>query len=283
MAMMLTSYDRMLRYLGAGGTSLTDNRFNQQIITNWIQSASKQIEQYCHREFLIDSCTEYFDTLKPNYVKFRVKRYPIVTLTDVYIDSTGDFSGSEDEIDDCITNKHSSSVILPYSPPVLGYKTLRIRYDGGLAYHATRSLYTVVITGSWTIGNFVLGGTSGAVGILKYQTATTFTIEVLYGVFEADETLTEYSDEDISSATGNSATISSVDRQSLFELYPDIVRAVEIQVRYYWKHKDDFELSGTNKDGTNIRNTNRHSIMTTFNPLTDECMSMLDNYRRILI
>lgn len=281
--MMLTSYDRMIRYLGAGGSSLSDNRFNKQIITNWIQSTSKQIEKYCNREFLISSYTEYFDTIKSNYIEFRVSRYPIVTLTDVYIDCTGEFNGSESEIDDCITNKHSSSVILPYDPPVLGYKTLRIRYTGGLAYSATMSLYTVAITGSWTIGNFVIGNTSGAVGILKAQTATTFTIEILYGSFEAGETLAEYTDEDITNATGNTATVTTIDRHSLFELYPDIIRAAEIQIRYYWKHKDDFELSGTNKDGTNIRNTNRHSIMTAFNPLTDECMSMLAPYKRVLI
>lgn len=280
--MLLSSYDRMRRYIGTDIQAKTDSRGLRQTLTNWITAVSNQVENYLNRSLESTSYTEYFDTLKSHWIQYYVKAHPITTLTDVYIDGDGKFDGGESEIEDCITGINSRCVVLPYSPPVLGYKTLRIRYTGGLATHGTQSVLTCSITGSWTVEYFALGGTSGAVGIVKATTATTITIEVLYGIFNSTETITEYSDEDITTATGNSAVVSSI-QQALVELYPDIVRAAEAQVRYYWKHKDDFELSGTNKDGTNIRNTLRRATSTRIQPLTDEVISLLQPYKRIAI
>lgn len=281
--MLLTSYDRMIRYLGTASNALTDNRGNKQMIMNWIQSVSKQIENYLNRTILISSYTEYFDVTKARQVEFFPSAYPITTLTSVYIDSESLFTGGESEIENCVIGMNNDSIVLPYVCPILGLKVMRIIYTGGLAYHGTQSLFTCTITGSPTNNKFYLGSASGAVGILKANTSTTLTIETLYGVFEAGETLTEYDDEDITTPSGVSATLDTITRQSLFELYPDLVRAIEIQVRYNWKHKDDFELTGTNKDGTNLRNTTRISLSLNRQPLTDECMNLLNSYRRLTI
>lgn len=281
--MLLSSYDRIRRYIGTAGTAFTDNKGNEQMLTNWIQSVSKQIENYLNRTLLISSYTEYFDIRKARQTEFFVKASPVITLTDVYIDYEGQFDGGESEIEDSIIGINNDSVIIPYPSPLIGKKVMRIRYTGGMAYHGTQSLFTCTITGSPSNNKFYLGGTSGAVGILKANTATTLTIETLYGEFVEDETLTEYDDEDITTPSGVTATLDTITRQSLFEQYPDLVRACEAQIRYNWKHKDDFELSGTNKDGTNLRNTARRSIFMMTAPFTDECISMLQPYKKIVL
>lgn len=277
--LMLTSYNRMLRYLGAiSGSALTDTRMQRNMITNWIAAASKQIESHLKRWIKIDSYTEYYDARRATDVTFLAKGYPVTTLTDVYVDSEGLFNGAESEVEGCIINSRSSGFVLPYAPPVLGYKVLRARYVGGLAYNGVKSVFTCTITGTWNVENFALGSISGSVGIVSAVTATTLTIEVLYGIFEDGETLTEYTDENITTIGDATAVITAITQQSLVEQYPDIVRAAEIQTRYYWKHKDDFELDSTSRDATNRRMIEKRPI-----PLTGESMSILEPYRRILI
>jgi hypothetical protein len=276
----LTSYERMRRYLSAvAGSPLIDNYGQKNLLVNWINTVSKQIEKHLRRELLITNYIEYFDTLSERDVIFSVKAYPIIILTDVYRDSTGLWdSSNEYEIDDCYIGKNSDSVITPLPPEILGIKSTRIRYIGGMAYYGVKSLFTCTITGSWTINNFVYGNTSEAVGIIKNITATTLTIEILYGIFIVNETLIEYSDEGLTTATTNIATLDTITQQSLVEQYPDIVRACEIQVRHYWKHKDDFELISTQRDATNQKSTYNQTQV-----LTDEAIHLLEPYRKYSI
>jgi len=270
----------MIRYLSAvAGSPLSDTKAQKGMIVPWILTASKQIEKYLRRELLIDTYTEYFDTLSERDVQFFVKAYPIISLTSVYRDTEGKWDGTnESEIDDCIIGKNIDSIITPFSPETLALKSTRIIYIGGLAYSGINSLFTCIMTGTWTAGTYCYGQTSEAVGIVKAKTATTLTIENLYGIFEAGETLAEYSDENITTATTNTAVLTTITRQSLVEQYPDIVRACEIQVRYYWKHKDDFDLTSTQKDGTNQRSTYENK-----NRLTNETMHLLEPYIRQII
>lgn len=279
--LQLTSYNRMLRYIcSTAGSSLNDTKAQKQMIINWILVASKQIETFLGRQLAITAYTEYFDTITDRDCIFFVKGYPIVSLTDVFLDGEGKFDGGESEIVDCITGKNSDSVILPIPPSVKAFKAIRVRYTGGLAYFGERTLLTVSgITGSWTVGKFITGTTSEAVGIVKAVTLTTITVEILYGIFEAGEALAQYDLEDLSGSSTATATLSAVTQQSLAETYPDIVRACEIQVRHYWKHKDDFELSSTSKDGTNQR---RISLQDR-SPLTAEVMALLTPYRRLSV
>ena len=253
--LQLTSYNRMLRYIcSTAGASLTDTKAQKQMIVNWILAASKQIEKYLGRSLEICAYTEYFDTISEKRTMFQVKAYPIITLTDVYIDGRGYFIGAESEITDCFIGSENDCVHLPVQPSILGYKTIRIRYTGGLAYSGVRSTFTIsTVVGTWVVDKFVYGGTSEAVGIIKSVSATTMLVEVLYGIFQTGETLYQCDSEEVASGA-ITAVLSVIVQQSLYEQYPDIVRAAEIQVRHYWKHKDDFELAGTSKDGTNRRN-----------------------------
>jgi hypothetical protein len=154
---------------------------------------------------------------------------------------------------------------------------LRAIYAGGLAYHGTQSLFTCVITGTWNVGNFCKGSTSEAVGIVKAVTATTLTIENLYGIFEAGETLTEYTTEALTTSDAT-ATLTTITRQSLAESYPDIIRAAEMQVRYMFKHKDDYELTSTSKDAKNQR---RETVISRDSGLVKEATFILLPYRKL--
>lgn len=279
--LQLTSYERMLRYISsAAGSPLTDSKAQKQMIVNWIMAASKQIEKFLGRELKIAAYTEYFDVSEKQERYHGVKAYPITSLTDVYIDGESEFAGSETEIEDCFTSVNDDAVVLPSDPILTGYKILRARYTGGLAYNGVRSVFAVTnVAGTWTVGKFAYGGTSEAVGIVKAASSSAMTVEVLYGIFEAAETLWQSDTEAAVAASGSDyATLSSITQQSLVEQYPDIVRACEIQVRHYWKHKDDFELSSTQKDGTNQRaNFDNKS------PLTQEAQSLLLPYRRRIV
>ena len=111
-------------------------------------------------------------------------------------------------------------------------------------------------------------------------TSGVMTVENYYGIFEAGETLTEYTGEGATGATGSTATLDSIATQSLAEAHPAIVSACEVQVRYYYKHTTDFENSGTDQNGNTIRRSNR-VMNTTLLPLQEETMALLANYRRV--
>lgn len=280
--LLLTSYARMRRYLTPPDESSyrTDSYMLERDITNWIMSTSRQIERWLHRTLIIDEHTEYFNLGYAQTIFFPAA-YPITTLTSVYEDPDGLWDGGESEIDDVYIGRNSDSVVIPATRPFIGPKTIRIIYTGGLAYHGTRSVFASTgSSGTWTAGQYVKGGTSGAVGIVRASTATTLTVENLSGIFEAGDALTEYTDEACTSAGDATATLGSVTTQSLAEAYPDITRAAEIQVRNLWKHKLDFELTGTNKDGTTIRRTGADIHPT---DLVPEAVALLHYYRRYVI
>jgi len=277
--LLLTSYERMRRYLAnADGTALTDTVYRKNVIVNMITAASKQIEKFLNRTLDIAAYTEYFDVNNDNEIEFFVKASPITTLSSVYEDVEGLFDGGESEITDCYIGVKENSFILPVPCSFVGRKVLRAIYTGGIAYHGTQSLFTVgTITGTWNVNSFCKGSSSEAVGIVKAVTATTLTIENQYGIFTAGETLTEYTDEACTTSDAT-AVLTTITRQSLAESYPDIARAAEMQVRYMFKHKDDYELSSTSKDGTNTR---RESVISGDSGLTKESTLILMQYRKL--
>jgi hypothetical protein len=127
-----------------------------------------------------------------------------------------------------------------------------------MAAHPVQSTFAVSSpTGTWTAGEYVVGGTSGAHGKVVSATGTpvsSIVVANLYGVFEASETITEYDTESSQGSEDGTATIDSITAQSLAEAYPDITRACEMQIRYMWKHKHDFENNTTSPEGTVRRN-----------------------------
>jgi len=247
-----------------------------------MQSVSAKIEKYLNRELYIESRTEYFDIVYAN-MQFWVNAPPITTLTTVKIDSSGQFDGSSESTltsgSDYYTSNNDDAVVLTNPKSFSGFKAVQIVYTGGLAYHATRSTFAVTSTGgTWMAGMYCVGATSLAVGLVISATATVLVIEVLYGVFEVDETLTEYTDEEQTAATGKTATLDSKTYTALCEAYPTIVTACEMEIRYIKKYKDGYENTGVTKDGNTIRRDSRESRRLRLQP---EVIDMLDPYRRI--
>lgn len=260
--MLLTSYERMRRYLsGQDADNFEDSYKHRRDLLPIIQAVSKQIEFFCGREFYIESRTEYFDC-NGSEKEFFVQAPPVTTVTSVYEDPTGLYDGSESELTDPGISADSRSVIVD-NLTALGFKAIkgvRIIYTGGLGYHAAQSVFTVTgSSGTWTAGQYVYGSTSGATGIVKsYDSENArLTVEVLYGEFEADETLTEYTTEALATAGDATATLSSKYRTALCEAYPDLVRAVEIQCSYMYRLRNSFEQSGVTRNGDTIRSDNR--------------------------
>lgn len=268
----------MRRYISSSdGTPLTDSKGLKRELVNWIAAASRQVENFLNRQLEVKRYTEYFDTPTERFSEFRVAGFPISALISVYLDADGEFDGSESEVTDCIIGANSDSVVLPDQPAYLGKKTHRAIYTGGLAKDGVRSTFKVAnLASTWTVDKFAYGQSSEAVGLVKTFSTTSLEVENLYGVFEEDETLKCYSDEDLTTALGGTATLDEILYQSLAESHPDIVRAAEIQTRYYWKHKDDFELASTQRDATN----QRASFAQNRNRLQPEVEMLLEPYRR---
>jgi hypothetical protein len=155
--------------------------------------------------------------------------------------------------------------------------SVRITYTGGLAYHGTQSVYAFTAgSGTFTVGNFVRGQTSQAWGIIIAVNSSAITIEVMFGMFIAGEALKEYSSEVTpGTGTGNTGTLGALTSAGLADVAPDLVRACEVQVRHYFKHKYDFETTGTQKDGGVSRRTESASAPI----LTEEAAALCVPYK----
>lgn len=277
--MVLTSMRRLRAYV-AGMTSgtLEDTLDNNRLLQMWNMSVSRQVEQYIDRGIEIESRIQFFD-VGFGMTEYFTLAYPITTITSTESDSTGEFDGAETTETNEYIGTDARSVVLNLPFRWKGKRGLKITYTGGFAYHAVNNTCTiVVVSGSWTAGKFVIGATSGAVGVVVSQATTTLVIESYYGEFVEGETLTEYTGEDATAPTSTSATLTSIDRPSLVQAYSDIVMATEAQIRYYWEHTRDFENAASQREGT----TTRRRTATGFRaPLQDEPMALLQPYVRI--
>ncbi len=276
----LTSYERLRRYLaGSGSNLLTDSANNRRDILTWIASVSNKIQHYINRNVETGTYTEYFD-LKYGTKQFWVNSPDITSITSVKMDSIGKFDGGESTLDssEYFIGTNNNTVTMVYTQPYIGNRIIQIVYVGGMAASGVQSIFVTAQTGTWTVNKYCIGDDSQAVGLVRAQTATTLTIEVLYGVFQASETLTEYDEEAGTTATGSTATLTSKSQTALCEAYPDLTMACEIEIRYLKEHKLNFEDSGTDRDATTIRrnNSKMHSM-----PLQPETYDILQPYRRI--
>jgi hypothetical protein len=269
----------MLRFITPDDSAnVADTLYKQRDIIRWINTVSSRIEQYLNRAVQIAATTEYFD---PAYgqKEFFPKAFPITALTSVYYDSTGLWTGSETEITNCFIGTNSRSVCLP---AFVGNEknSIRIIYTGGLTSHGTNSTYAISTSaGTWHTGKYVKGSSSSAMGIVRTASATSLTVEVLYGVFQAAETITEMDSEASVGSADAVATISSVTTSSLAETYPDITTACEMQVRYMWQNRYNFEKSSVQKDGV----SQRPQVLDIQLPLQPEVISLLSPYKRLIV
>jgi hypothetical protein len=211
---------------------------------------------------------------------------PLVSITSVKADTMGRYDGTSDytlDSADYRIGTDSMSVVLNTSPtPALG--GLQIVSTGGLAYHATRSVFAGTISGV-SNGWYCTNETGTAVGIVRANSASSITIENLYGVFGGTDTLyfatkEESLFESTSRQSSASAVLTSITQQSLSESCPDLERAVEIEVRYMAQHQRDFENVSSMNDQTQRR---QNSVYQKEYVFQQETLAILGRYRRILL
>lgn len=278
--MLLTTVDRALLYL-----EVNDNASNRLKLLDWITSISSKIETWLQRDIQLTSRTEYFDTVQ-NKREYFPKAIPIAASPAAVVsrDPLGQYTGGETVLvadDDYIFSGSMRSVVL-LTPRDPAFRGLRLVYTGGLASVTARSVFATS-TGSGTpaVGNYVQGQTSGSIGLLRaYAAGGAATIEVLAGIFEVEQVKC-YPTVLLNNDPTITFNITSVTTRSLVESDPAIVKAAEIELRYMYAHKDDFENAMTGKEGTQRRPVMTHFSRLPF--LQPEAEALLSNYKRVYI
>lgn len=290
--MNLTSLNRVKNALGVTSTD------SDAVLSRLVSAASNRIAFYLRREDGIQygTHTEYFSPARGQSV-FRLKAYPVASVTSVYTDSTGLYTGSQALVtstdylisEDTKTLRFATTASI--NNPLLNAfggvypKSLKVTYIGGLAADPVVSSWTKSADtgGSLTVGYFVLGATSGAVAKITATAAGTISLENMYGAFVA-ETITEYTALDnalsngngINNASGVTATLTACTAQSLAEAYPDLTEAAEMYVRYLWKNRDNFGNVLVSRDGES--RTSRADLRSDA-VMTPEVRELCDTYR----
>lgn len=279
--LLLTSYERMLRYLGSvNGDALTSAISARRDIERWIPTVSQQIENYLNTGLYLESRTEYFDALY-NQKEFFVKGSPATILTSVKEDSSGLFEGAESTLTDCYIGVNGRSVCLPRAMSYTHPHSIQIVYTGGLATSAYRTVFSVTPEAgkTWVLNKYVSGNTSGACGIVRAigTSQLSLTIELLYGTFEVAETITMQDSEGTTGSADATAVIVSRTTTALCETAPDIVLAAEIQIRYNYTYRLGFENASVSKDSQTIKRAESASGLMILQP---EAQVLLDAYVR---
>lgn len=275
----------MRRYIprDADNTLETDpNR--KRDLTNWINVVSQQIAQFLNRQLLLGSYVEYFD-VEYNHARFACNAVPITSITSIYEDPSGLFGTSTKALitdTEYFIGDDTGHFCLYRALPYTARHSLQITYVGGLAASAANTVLAITSpSGAFTVGNYVLGATSAAIGILRAYSATSITVEMLQGIFDSAESLEEHAQEHCSDTALHTATLASVTTASLADTYPAIVRAAEIQVRWNWQRKTEFGLTTSARDGQVVVNSAKREGGHT--QLIEEVESMLVPYKRYML
>lgn len=280
--MFLSSYNRLIRYLSRGDNAMTDNEKNRRDILVWLPAVSAQIERYLNRSLTIESRTEYFD-VNFNTKEFFPAAIPIISVTSLYMDSSGKFDGSSEseiESDDYVIGVEDRSIIYPFGFGWTARRSVRLIYTAGLAYDGVKSTYAITISsGSFATGTYCIGESSGAVGLITTGGATSIIVEVLYGKFLAGETLHSHTTEAATESESGVAVLDTKTREALCESYPEITTACEIQTRYMWHNKMGFENIGTQQNGESTR----RGVSSDFEFLQPEAIAMLQMLSRKVV
>lgn len=295
--MNLTSLARLKAYLGI------NHEKEDGVLLRLISTASSRIRKWLRREDGIElvSRTEYWSPYN-GQTAFYTKAYPISSITSIYTDTSGLWSGSQSLIasTEYFISEDGKRVIFPngvyYQNQLEGSKfgifpkSVRIIYTAGLAASPCNSTWTTSADsgGTMTEGYYIQGETSRAVGKIIDRQAGTIEYECLYGVFEASETITEYQSIESSGGgflemkneTGVSATLTAATATSLAESYTDLVTACEMHVRYYRTNRDNFENINVLNDG--VTRSSRSELGKDYFSLP-EIRDLLDTYKNKVI
>ena len=278
--MDLTSYNRCLRYCG-GDTVMINNSTNRRALMSWIPSVSDTVENWLNRKLQIQiAYVEYFD-VRYHTFEFYPTYYPVTNIESAWTDSTGMWIGGQSQLSSISYHPsvNGAAITINFARPFEAKNGFMATYDGGMANSAVLSIYNVTFNGSWSVGKFCFGLTSNAVGIVNAVGASTLTIEVLYGRFLVGETLQQWDTEDSAGGSNQTAVYNTASSLALAESYPEIVRGVELQLRFMWKNKDRFEQEAIHKDGTSLRRRTRGSLPA--NELEAEVTMMIAHHRRM--
>ena len=275
---LLSSYNRLTRAL-----CVEDNAKNRRAITSSLYAVSSNIQAYINRDLELGTKIEDFD-IHNKETEFWIKAPPVNSITSVYHDFSGLFDGSEQALTDYFIGRGKSSIVINY-PETSGKRVLRVTYNGGLSASATMGTYGIgSVIGTFLADKFVTGSVTGATGIIVSVSATSITIDVLYGAFAVGDVLTMQTTEGGTDSPGISASITSVTVQSLVEMVPDITQACELQISYNFGTRNDFEVTNIKNDETSRRDTQKELTYSgTYNDLQPEVRSLLNKYKRYVM
>lgn len=245
----LTSVERVLFYIDPNN-SLNYTLSAQRQAQLWIHSVSNRIYSYLDREIFIKEYTEYFDTtyLKTEYY---TGASPVWEIKSAEYDPYSSFTSATNVLENCSISSYQNAILDDTTTYGDYKKALKVVYTAGFAYEPLSSVFVGV--NSFARDNYVIGQYSSAIGRVISSDGDSFTISILGGIFEDGEPVYEVKNLETQETTGESSTIDEVTRRALVELYPEIVEAAEIQIRYMFTHKDDFENDATQREGESLR------------------------------
>lgn len=204
-----------------------------------VAAASDRVEGYLRRSGCIElkERTEIISATLGQR-KFYLPAYPVTAVESVEYDASGLFAGDETAITDFQITE-TRAVVIPSGIPFVAPNSVRIVYTGGLAEHAVNSVWvkTADTGGTLSVGKYIQGATSLAIGIIRAVAPTSITYECLSGVFQA-EGVTEYgtytcntSGGVLSGLTGVSSNLTTRTKASLAESHAALVEGVEMFIR----------------------------------------------------
>lgn len=302
-AVMLSSVEKIAFYLGINAgqgrvngqnTDTKQQQITRRALTQWANSISTDFQNYCFREFIIAPRVQFFDVLGTQ--EFWPRAVPVISIEEIANDPLGLFEGDQWILQTDIyhLSQTGRSIQMVYSVMTGGWRAARITYTGGLAYHATQSTFTVIgVTGVGNIqpGFFAYGLNSEAIGKVVSITAVigsdpisyVLVLDNVYGIFQILDPLTFQSTYQAQDIPGTAATILSIDRQSLCEAFPNLNRAVEIEVDAMNKRQGNFQVQveGGTRSGATYRKQTDNPDGYNFQ---DETRGILDrDFKRILM
>ncbi len=272
--MLLSSYDRLLIYTGR-----THDLETRRRLISILSAISARIEDYLNRDLELTTHTEYFD-VEPGVIEYFPRATPIQSITSVYADQFGQFTGNEYALSDYYIGAMGTSIVLRF-PVIEARRGLRLIHVSGEAADAVTSTFTMtgVSIAGFTLGKYVVGSLSNAVGVVKASATSPLQVATLYGTFKVGDVLTESTDEEGLTLTGTVGTIGAIPSPSLSQVRPAIVQACDVECRYWDKHKFDFDAASISKEGYTKRD--RYTAADGY-ILQPETKALLEPYRRVI-
>lgn len=247
-------------------------------VTRLISAGSKRIANWLKRAYpngdaaLALLSREEFFSPTPGQLDFYPVAYPIAEIEALHYDFTGKYAGQEVEIpaDNYLISDDLRSIHLINFPaldqlqrqtqtPPVAQRGVRATLTAGLAVHPTLSIRAITpIATAMTVGNYVQGVLSGAIGYLIATSTTSISFELLSGVPQQGETVTEYDGWTFGletsgpgTSTGKTAVLGAATQRSLAETHPDLVEAAEAHVDWSRRNRLDPENVIITREGVN--------------------------------